>query len=469
MQKQQIPIIKGDRAGEATEWRDNLLQNMYGVPRAIQGAQAYIKSFYGLAEVAVGEGVDRGATWNERFNTHYRVSGSQLITVGVTGDINNLGHIAGITRASLPYSFNTQGIVSGGRFYLHNQENNILTEVLSPNLGEPIDGVWIDGYYVLTDGEYIYNTNIADETQIDPLAYATPEISPDPTLGLGRTQDNKLIVFGRYSTEYFQNIASEDFPFTRLTNRALKTGIVGTHCKVEMLGTWFILGGRKDESPTIQTLSIKGVDSIASREINKILSTYNEQQLATAVLESFEDDGTQFLLARLPSHTLLFNYTYAQKFGVDDAWSILTVNARFNEYMPIANGIFDPRVSRWVFGESDNNRIGILENTTCLYFGEEIEQIFYTPFIPIETASVDEIEIDTIAGMGSEKTTVFVATSYDAAHFGKEYTMLYGDTGTHNQRFIRHGFGYVRKSISFKFRAVTPSRLAFSKLMISYG
>ena len=71
-------------------------------------------------------------------------------------------------------------------------------EVTDINLGDPIDGVWINGYYFLTDGENIYHTDINDESAIDPLKFATAEFMPDTSVGLGKTQDNKVIVFGRY-------------------------------------------------------------------------------------------------------------------------------------------------------------------------------------------------------------------------------------------------------------------------------
>jgi hypothetical protein len=462
-----VPIIKGDRAAKSVQWLDRLPVNMYASIKEIQAAPAYLESFYGVNQIATGKGFDRGAIWNERLQIHYRVSGTRLINVGSTGNVLDYGYISGNSRASMPYSFNTQGVISGGRFYLH--DGTDLNEVVSENLGKPIDGVWIDGYYILTDGEYLYNTDIFDETKISPLAYATAEFSPDPTLAVGKTQDNKLVAFGRYSVEYFQNVASEDFPFTRLTSRALKTGIVGTHCKVEMLGVFFILGGRKGESVTVQTLAITGDESVSTRTIDKIINSYSESQLSSAVLESFQDSDNQFLLVRLQNETLLFNYTYTKKFGIENAWTVLQHIPTSNNKMPIANGIFDPRLSKWVFGESNNNRIGFFDDETCTYFGDEIEQICYTPLVNIETASVDEIELDTIAGFVKETTTIFVSVSIDGVIFGREYTMLYGELNDHNQRLIRHGFGYVRKSISFKFRAVTASRLALSKLMVSYG
>ena len=95
-------------------------------------------------------------------------------------------------------------------------------EVVDADLGSPIDGVWIDGYYFLTDGQYIYHTDLTDEAAIDPLKFATAEFMPDLSLGVAKTQDNKVIVFGRYTIEYFTNAATPNFAFSRIKKILLK-------------------------------------------------------------------------------------------------------------------------------------------------------------------------------------------------------------------------------------------------------
>ena len=465
-QEIQIPIIKGDKVSSDVDYRDNLLVNMYGVYKEIVGANGYILSHYGLKSLATGLGRDRGANWNERLRVHFRASGDRLMSVNQSGTVVDQGYIGGFKQVSMPYSFNTQAIISDGRMFLHDGAQ--LKEVTDPDLGSPIDGVWIDGYYFLTDGEYLFHTNIADEFTIDPLTFATAEFSPDPTLGLGTTQDNKVIVFGRYTTEYFQNIASENFAFTRLSNRALKVGIVGTHAKCELEGQWFIMGGRKEESPSIGIISVSGYQQMATREIDKIISEYSETELENVVLESRQDDANQFLIVRLPRHTLLFNLTLAGKLGADNAWSILKVGTG-NDAMKLSNGVFDPRSSKWVYGESDSTRIGTLERDISTYFNEPIEVIFHSPQIDLKSISIRSVEMDTIPGFTIDDASVMMSMSYDGLTYGKEQSLVYGANSSHNLNFGARRLGNVTKDFNFKFRSVSTSRLIFSKLTVNYG
>ena len=54
---------------------------------------------------------------------------------------------------------------------------------------------------------------------------------------------------------------------------------------------------------------------IATREIDKVLATYTEDQLRGAVLEARVEERDKFLIVRLTNDTLLFNLTIANKFG----------------------------------------------------------------------------------------------------------------------------------------------------------
>ncbi|MBN2841553.1 MAG: hypothetical protein JXM68_00595, partial [Sedimentisphaerales bacterium] len=225
-------LIKGDQVSSKVDYKDALPVNMYAVRRDILGAQGYMLEYPGLTSRTTGFGKDRGGIYNERFGLHLRVSGTKFISVSPTGTVAVLGDIPGTKQVTIQdcYSFNTQAIIAEGRMFLYSPTTG-LKEITDIDLGKPLDGVWVDGYYFLTDGEYIYHTDIADEKAIDPLKFATAEFMPDASLAVAKTPDNKVIVFGRYSIEYFINAASEDFAFRRIENRGLKIGLVATHAK----------------------------------------------------------------------------------------------------------------------------------------------------------------------------------------------------------------------------------------------
>ncbi len=464
----QLPIIKGEKVADNADYRDALLVNYTAVYKPVRGANGYILSHPGLASHATGLGKDRGGIWNERLGEHFRISGTDLITLSSTGEVESLGTIPGSKRASLAYSFNSQSIVADGRWYL--SDGNTVTQITDPDLGTPIDHTWIDSYYFFTDGEFLYHTNITDETQIDPLQFATSEMSPDPTLAVDKTSDNQVIVFDRYSTGYFENVATDNFAFRWIKGKSIKCGIVGTHCETEMNGIFYILGGGKEEAPSIHMISAGTYNSIASREVDKILAEYNEDELSTAVLETRVEDRDKFILVRLPRDTLLFNQTIATKVGIDAAWTILKSGTGDNPWRAV-NGVYDPRVSCWVYGDLTTSDIACLDNTVSTQYGDKVEGIFFTPLVDLEGASIDAFEVDILPGhqFNMEDVTAAVSLTYNGVTYGKEWWTLIGEKNVYDTRFIIRRLGYVRDFVGAKVRTVSAERLAFSMMVIDYG
>lgn len=467
--KSRLPLIKGDSIGVETDYRDALPVNMYTVLRQIFDVPGYMIQMPGLTQYATGSGIDRGGNWNERFQDHYRVSGTDLISVAADGTVVVLGTISGTDTASLPYSFNTQGIVADGKFFLYDPVGGF-REVTDADLGDPIDCVWVDGYYFFTDGEFIYHTDITDEEAIDPLKFATAEFMPDPDLGVGKTQDNKVIVFGRYTTEYFVNDpTSTAFAFVRVPSRAVKAGIVGTHCKIEAEGAWFFMGGRKGEAVSVHRLGIGNAEKMATREVDKVIGQYNETELSTSVVETYAEDGNTYIIVHLPNEVLQFNVTLAKKAGIEQAWNILKTGTGTTPWRA-KHGVFEARKGVWVYGDKEDSRIGVLDETVATQYGEIAEWLLHTPFMIIERQSIDELEIETIPGFtDTEDATVFLSITYDGVSHGKEVTLQYGGISQYGQRFIARRLGDVADWFAFKLRGATRSRMAFSRGTITHG
>lgn len=463
-----INLIKGDAVGNETDYRDALPVNMHAVARPMFGSAGYMIMHAGLTEYGTGVGIDRGGVWNERLGNHFRVSGSQFIVVNENGSNTRHGDIPAPSPVSLPYSFNTQAIIGGGNFYLYDPTNGF-RQVTDPDVGTPIDGTWIDGYYFLTDGEFLYHTDLNDESSIDPLKYATSEFSPDPTLGVGKTQDNKAIAFNRYSTEYLANVATANFAFQRIAARAVKIGIVATHAKCELGNKWYIMGGRKEGGVGIHILGAGSSQQISTREVDKVIGEYSEADLVDSVLEARIQDGQSFVYVHLPNETLLFNETIAGTQGAANAWTILKGGTDSKPWRGI-HGIFEPRLGEWVYGDKETLRIGILDDKVATQYGEVAEWILYTPFIYLESASIDKLEIEIIPGHTlAADATVFVSMTYNGVTYGKEWTEMYGDPYDYGKRFIVRQLGYVSDWCGFKLRGVSTSRVAFCRGKIDYG
>lgn len=467
MPKMPVTLIRGDATDNKTDYRDALPVNMTAVMRPILGAQGYMLSHSGLTLFADGVGTDRGGMWNEEQGIHFRVSGEELIQVNPDGSAVSLGAISGSQRASMAYSNNSQAIVADGKLWLY---DGALNQITDPDLGSPIDICWIDQYYFMTDGENLFHTDILDETQIDPLQFSTANFSPDPTLGVAKTTDNQVIVFGRYSTEWFVNRATPNFAFQRLTGKSVKSGIVGTHCKTELEGRFYVMGGAKYESVSIHVVSGGQYQSIASREVDKLISKYSEDQLSPSIMETRVEDRDKFIIIHLPEETLIFNLSLAEKSGHELAWSIIKSDIVGGTPWRGVNGVFDPRTG-WIYGDKQNANIGLLDGSVSTQYGDAVEQILYTPLINLETMSIDQIEVDSIPGhqVNADNVTVAISITYDGLTYGKEWWADYGQIHSYDQRFIANRLGYVRENIGFKFRCASPERLAFSLMTVTYG
>jgi len=462
-------LIKGDKTGPETDYRDALPINMSAVDRPMFGAAGYMLQQPGLTQYGLGFGIDRRGIWNEKHNEHYRVSGNKFVKVDSGGSATELGAIPGLDTASLPYSFNTQGIVANGQFWLYDDTNGFI-EVTDPDLGNPVDAVWINGKYVFTDLGFLYHTEISDETAINPLAFATSEFSPDPTFAVAKTTDNKLIAFNRYSTEFFEDIATELFAFTRIKNLAIKIGVVGTHCKAEIADNWYIMGSRKDESVSVHVLTGASAKNIGTREIDKTIAKYTEDQLKVSVLESRVVDNIPYLIIHLPGEVLLYNFKIAAVAGTAQAWSILTTDVGKGTPWRGKFGIFEPRLGKWVYGDKRSGLLGILDNDASTQYGELSEWELNTPYMYFDSVSIDELEIETIPGHTVfDDATVFVSLTYDGVTHGFEYVQAYGDPSAFTTRFILYQLGHVDQWVSIKLRGASRSRMAFSRVKMEAG
>lgn len=464
-----ITLLKGDKHGSNVDYRSYLPVNISGVLKEILGANGYMYQQPGLTQYGTVVGVDRGGIWNEQQQQHFRISGTSMVQVTENGVSTTLGAIPNTDQASLPYSFNTQAVIADERMWLYDATTGF-REITDSDLGKPIDGIWVDGYYFLTDGETIYHTDLADESAIDPLKFATSEFSPDPTVGLGLTSDNKVIVFNRYTTEYFINVASDNFAFTRIPSRALKYGLIATHAKCEIGGQYFFLGGTKEGQVSVFALGIGGATEIASREVSRLLQAYDEADLVEVRFESRVIEDYQYLILHLPNETLLLNFTLAQGVGKDLAWSILKSDVDGDTPWRGINGVFEARRGQWVYGDKRDGILGFLDESIATHYGDLAECILYTPFVYLEEMSIDEMEIFTIPGFNTtDDATVFFSMTYDGVTHSMEHPLQYGAPGAYSQRFIAYKLGYINNWFAFKYRWANTSRMAFSLLKIYYG
>lgn len=460
-----IPLIKGQRKSKY-DYRDNLPVNMTAVVSQVEGDTGYLLAHDGLTEFADTFGTARGGYFNERLNTQFRVSGTRLERVNTDGTTTNIGDIGGTDICSFSESFNTQAVVSNGKLWLYDGFN--LTPVNDPSFSIPIDITWFNSIYVLTDGEALYHTEVGEDYDFGALAYTSSEFATDPIKGLLRTDSNEIIAFNRYSTEFFYfnaNAPTNGSVLQRINGKSSRIGIVGTHCKCFLDGNIFILGGRKEESPSIHNFAGATVNTIATREVDKLIAKYTEDELQSVYMESRTVDRDKFILVHLPEETLLYNHTVALQAGQGAAWTILKTGE--NDEWRGKFGVFDPRISKWVYGDKMESKLAYLDDQSFAQYGEEQECLFYTPIIPAKRVSINSVEIDTIPGYTADVETCALSISYDGVAWGQEYWTTISKPSNYNTNYIVRRLGFIPQSFSLRFRFVSSDKIAASGLELN--
>ena len=133
------------------------------------------------------------------------------------------------------------------------------------------------------------------------------------------------------------------------------------------------------------------------------------------------------------------------------------------------NAVFDPRTSKWVCGDKNDTHLGVIDDSVVTQYGTQEEWILYTPFIYLEAASIDEIEIFIIPGFSNSANSVAVSLTYDGVTFGTEYLIDYSEMGSYGTSFIVRRLGYVSGMVGFKFRGVSTAKMAFGLMRVTYS
>lgn len=464
-----IPFIKGDKVDNNTDFRDSLAVNYYAVLRDVYGEKGYMLNYYGLSDFATGQGISRGTIWVARVGLEgqYRVTGQSLIKINDDKSVTVLGVIPGTDQVAMTYSLNNLAIVADKKLYYYSPTGGF-RQITDQTVGSPIDIVWADFRFVLTDGEYLFQSSALNEESYEGLDFIGSDFQPDKIWGVGLNDDNELVAFNELTTEYFANIGANNFSYKRISQKAVKAGIAGTHAKAEYKDKWYALVRRSNTQYQFNIIQSGSAKSITSREIEKVLSKYTGPELSKTVIEVFTKDSVTWMIAHLPNETLAYNDTIANTYGIDLAWSILKTDVYGDKTYRGKDMTYDPRFSKWTIGDKIDSKIGFLDDSQCTHYGAIVEGLLFTPSLDMEGLSINELKLKTIPGIApSNDATVFMSRTDDLRTYSMEHTERYGANLDYNKNFTMRRLGYVRSETAFKIRTASRSRMAFCRLDVS--
>ena len=459
----QIPILNGIYTDSDSEFRTSYPTNLVPVPKKQGISNGYLRPGDGIAEEGTGPGVGRGGVnWND---VCYRVMGEKLVSISDIGTVTELGDVPGSDVVTLDYSFDYLGVVANERFFLWAGPGSF-QEVTDPDLGAVIDFIWVDGYFMLTDGEFLIVTELTDPTSIDPLKYGSSEVDPDPIKALIKVR-NEPHALNRYTIEIFDNVGGTGFPFQRVDGAQVMRGTVGTHTCCLFLENIAFMGGGRGESIAVWVASSGSSAKISTREIDTILAGYSEGTLSTAVLEPRVDKNHQHLYLHLPDQTLVYDASAAQEVG-EQVWfrlvSSLTDAGRYRARD------FVWCYSRWLCTDPTSTKYGNLTLKETNHWGDRVAWSFDTTILYNDGAGAlfHRVELVSLTGrnaLGNE-TTISTQYTLDGETYSVPRFITIGKQGQRDKRLVWLQQGNMRHWRSQRFTGTSDARISPARLEI---
>jgi hypothetical protein len=459
----QIPILNGIYADTTPELRTSYPVNMVPVPKKSGISNGFLRPGDGIVANGTGPGIDRGGI--EWQGDCYRVMGTKLVEVASDGTVTTLGDVGGPTTelVTMDYSFDLLAIASGGRLYYWNPLTSTLTQVTDPDLGIVLDVVWVDGYFMTTDGESLVVTELSDPTQVNPLKYGSSEVDPDPVVALLKLR-NEVYALNRHTIEVFDNVGGELFPFARIEGAQIQKGVIGTQGCCVFIDRIAFLGSGRNEAPGIYVGAAAITEKASTQEIDNLLLNYTEVQLATVKLEARNDKAHQHLYVHLPDRTIVYDASASQELGEQVWFTLTTTVVGFAQYRA-RNFVWV--YDKWLVGDPQSTSIGYFVQDTGHHWGARVRWEFGTLIVYNESngAIFNELELVSLTGSVALGINPQISTSYsvDGKAYSQERSISVGTIGS-NKRLCWFQQGHMRNWRIQRFRGDSDAHVSFIRL-----
>jgi hypothetical protein len=458
----QIPILNGIYTDSTPELRTSYPVNLVPVPKQSGISNGFLRPGDGIVSNATGPGIDRGGiNWRGEL---YRVMGTKLVEINSAGTVTVLGDVGGPTNqlVTFDYSFDELAIASGGRLYYW--DGSTLTQVTDPDLGVVLDVVWVDGYFMTTDGEFLVVTELSDPTQVNPLKYGSSEVDPDPVVALLKLR-NEIYALNRNTIEVFDNVGGDLFPFARIDGAQIQKGVIGTQGCCVFIDRIAFLGSARNEAPGIYVGAAAVTEKISTQEIDNLLLEYTEAQLALVKLEARNDKNHEHLYVHLPDRTIVFDAS-ASKALETAVWFTLTTTLNGFAQYRARNMVWV--YDKWMVGDPQSASIGYLVQDTGHHWGQQVRWEFGTLIVYNESngAIFNEMELVSLTGSIALGENPQISTSYslDGQSYSQEKFIAVGTIGNRKKRLAWFQQGHMRNWRIQRFRGDSDAHVSYVRL-----
>lgn len=453
----QIPIINGIYSDNTPDLRTSYPRNLVPVPKVSGISSGYLRQAEGLVSQGIGPGISRGGiNWN---GSLYRVMGDSLVVIGSSGAVQTKATgLPGSGDVRMTYSFDRLAMaIDGGLFYF---DGTTLTSVPDVDLGVVKDLIWVDGYFMTTDGSNLVVTELNDPFAVNPLKYGSSEIDPDPILALLKLR-GEVYAVNRYTIEVFNNIGGAFFPFQRIEGAVIEHGAVGSGAAAVYADAIAFVGGGRDDAIGVW-LGLNGsATRISTREIDQIFETYTDGELASIVLETRSYGSHEHLWVRCPDRTMVFDAAASRELG-SPVWFVLTSSIIGFSQHRARDLVYC--YNKWNAADTQSATFGVLDGSVSSHWGDTIGWEFGTSIVYAEGrgALFHELELVSLTGRVAlgDDPVVWTQHSADGLTWSMERPANAGKLGDRNKRIVWFGNGMMQRQRMQRFRGTSDCHIS---------
>jgi len=458
----QIPIISGIYSDNNSDYRTSYPRNLVPVPKSQGISSGYLRPAPGIIQHAQGPGIDRGGIeWN---GICYRVMGSSLVRVDDDGTVTVIGDVGNDELfVTMDYSFQYLSVSSNNNLFLY--DGTTLAQVTDANLGDVTDHLWLDGYFVTTDREFIVVTQLGDPFSVNLLRYGSSEIDPDPIIALVELR-NEVAAVNQYTIEFFDNFggSANQFPFQRIDGAQIERGAVGTHAVTVFAEALAFIGRARDESPAVWLGRNGGTTKLSTREVDQILKNYGEDILSKVKVETRTYDSHDNLYIHLPNETLVYDQVASAVMQRPIWYTLDSGNTRKERYRAV-NFVY--AYDRWLCGDHLGN-IGELRDDISSHYGDVISWNFSTSFTFNEAMGFicHEVKLTGLSGrsINGKEPHVWHRWSHDGVKFSSWRPKRAGRIGDRSRAIEWYRQGRAKQMRIFEFRGTSDAHIGVARL-----
>ncbi len=437
-----FPLLGGMAANGQAEFIENPPLNLEPIMLDNKIAAGQFRASAGVETVATGPGADRGAIVYK--GQHYRVMGTSLVLVS-GGVVTTLGDVGGSGPVSLDYGFDRLIIRSGDKLFYYTDAG--LAQVTDVDLGPVLDALWVDGYTMTTDGTSLVVTELANNTSVEPLKYGSAEEDPDMVTGLAKVR-GEVLVLGRYTIEYLQNVGGNGFPFQVIDNATIPFGCVSASAKTLFLESLAFVGSGRNEALGVYLSGSGTASKISSRALDRELAKLPDPSVIELEVRTYLDE--QRLFVHLPNQTWVYYHDASQRAQMllwGKVNNIVRHAVEFNGEFYVGGG----------------NLVGKLVHNSGAVFGQLQEWAFTTGFLYNEGRGyiIKSVELVGLPGRGGN-ARIYLSISRDGETYSQERVIDAGRAGQRLKRLQWRPMTHIPNYCILKFRGTDLS--GFTKL-----